>query len=458
MPELTTSADRPVADWLASLAGTWSVFVNSRLIGPCTDAPKVPIESWVDYGAVGSARYEEHGEGSTTAEYGLTTALFDCDESARRWTCRLQFGPTQKDVVFLGDDTRSPEILGERSDAELRFASDYHEGCVFWRPFAHLGEGDSLRPDKFSIIIRNVSPSCWLLDACFYFRDEDSADTIPPTLFRTEWWHCRLGTKPVVDDAEQQLDAAKSERERARAAIDEQKARLEEALAVLDDKARTLEALEAEEEHLRNALEWSELGDTLQERHRELLRVAPGVHGPLESGDPIGRELAALVDLEQDASLLESGMGSLADSVEEVADDVAAALWIDTHYARGQRLLTRFGDGIPPADMTLLDSAEPNVGNMKVDSQTLLASALRQYALATTTDAYRDHDYSPVIAAFAKCCERAFADAFDVRVTTVLADPVVAELLTKPNEWEYSGPPEAVELQKCDYCNRLVAQ
>ena len=451
--QITPPINHP-QNWPSALTGSWSIFLRIALIRPVLDAPQCLVEQSCEFGDIGQAVYKPIEVDSISANYSLKDIFSHTEVSPVCFDTALQFRFAQNVAILSGDDANHTLTIGSISPSELLFVSEYHDGCAFWRLFSRLGDGVTLLPKKFSLVVKQVFPKCWLLDACFLLPDEDTGGTAT-VLFRTEWWHCRPGTRPLFDCVEPQLDAVKVECNRAKEAIDDLRDRLEGALSELDSQARVMEAVTAEEGRLRDSFEWNELGDFLQARHRDLLGVEPGIGTLPDVNDPIGDELSTISEIELDAGTLESEASLLADRVDEIADEITASSWTNVQYARGQRLLVRYADRLPPADTSFLGPAESATDNLNPEVRSLVTGAVRQYALATVTDAYRDQDYSPVIAAFSKCLERAFADVFETRKPIVLSDSVVNVLMARQKDWEYAGPPEITSVDKAGYCKVL---
>src|SRR4051812_26059614 len=156
------------AELTPQLVGTWSVYLIICQIGQFPTHPDVEVKRSCDLGLVGTVSYQLRDDGSITGEYLFTECLVGSDQPPDKWRWSLQSGPSQESInAIFCDDERAPTTPGVRSQSSLRFVSDYHEGCVFWRPFVASGEKHSVKPSKLSVIVRNVTNSSWLLDVCF---------------------------------------------------------------------------------------------------------------------------------------------------------------------------------------------------------------------------------------------------------------------------------------------------
>src|SRR5262249_40094600 len=160
----------------------------------------------------------------------------------------------------------------------------------------------------------------------------------------------------------------------------------------------TLKALMEEEEALREDVDSVDLDDALLSQHREVLTEGISAVHSKEANDQVGDALSALIDLEENASTLEGDLAALDGDIEDIANDLIAAHWTNSQYARGQRVLDAHKDRVPDPDLGFLVPYEAGIEQLTSDGQATFKSAVRQYTLATTTDYYRDHDCSPVIA------------------------------------------------------------
>lgn len=388
-----------------------------------------------------------------------------------KWQLRLVTDSTDQLITgAFSADGLHPTCDGNWTQSSLQFAQQFQLENVFWKAFVACLPVGLDEPAFVSIIIRKVTDDCWWLDVCFTFTPEKLQDgSIKRGFIRAEYWHTsnRPGTEltPIeanqrlIEETAERIAEVKDEIEGAAFEIDDWSAVVDQAVAALEGKEKELASLSIDvtTAHKDMGDAADDVAEAMMDQHMRAESRA-GLSYADSICDPIGDSMASLRDAECEAESLADEIDEIGQSVQDLAEDAMASLWTTANYAVGQRMLRRLKSAQNEPDLSFLEPFQTSVSRLLPDVQKMLSAAAVLYAVARQDEILHDKDYGCVVAAMAKCCERAFADGFDARKAVILSHPVVQMILTeKGDKRRFDIPPVETGVDKSKLGNLLEA-